>query len=179
MAVSEREKITNEGRYQALLGVSEAIVSQRDFPALFHELAERLGQVVSFDYLSLVLHDPEAGAMRLHVAEASERLAVPEIVLRAEDDPAGLVWQTQRPLITASVAELARWPLLLERVRGYDVQSYCWLPLTTARRRLGTLVFTSKQVAPTPDPTCRSFSWSRTRWPSPSPTRSPGRRSPH
>jgi formate hydrogenlyase transcriptional activator len=36
---------------------------------------------------------------------------------------------------------------LLERVERYGVQSYCWLPLTTARRRLGALVFTSKQPA--------------------------------
>ena len=55
------------------------------------------------------------------------------------------MWQTQQPLITSSVDELRRWPRLLERVQPYGVQSYCWLPLTTARRRLGTLVFTSKQ----------------------------------
>ena len=67
------------------------------------------------------------------------------IVLPVEDDPAGLVWQTQQPLITSSVTELRRWPGFLERVQPYGVQSYCWLPLTTARRRLGTLVFTSKQ----------------------------------
>ena len=30
-------------------------------------------------------------------------------------------------------------------MQPYGVQSYCWLPLTTARRRLGALVFTSKQ----------------------------------
>ena len=30
-------------------------------------------------------------------------------------------------------------------MQRYGVQSYCWLPLTTARRRLGTLVFTSNE----------------------------------
>ena len=55
------------------------------------------------------------------------------------------MWQTQQPLIISSVAELRRWPRLLERVQPYGVQSYCWLPLTTARRRLGTLVFACKQ----------------------------------
>ena len=55
------------------------------------------------------------------------------------------MWQDQQPLITSSVAELGRWPGFLERVQPYGVQSFCWLPLTTARRRLGTLVFTSKQ----------------------------------
>ena len=56
-----------------------------------------------------------------------------------------MVWQTQQPLITSDIAELSRWPRLLERVRPYGDESYCWLPLTTARRRLGALVFTSKQ----------------------------------
>jgi transcriptional regulator with GAF, ATPase, and Fis domain len=84
--------------------------------------------------------------MRLHVLETVE--PVPPgtvIVLPLEEDPAELVWQTQQPLITSRVAELTRWPRLLERVQPYGVQSYCWLPLTTARRRLGTLAFTCKQ----------------------------------
>ena len=44
-------------RYQALLGVSSAIVAHRDLGILFHDLAGRLQQVVRFDYLTLVLHD--------------------------------------------------------------------------------------------------------------------------
>jgi formate hydrogenlyase transcriptional activator len=56
-----------------------------------------------------------------------------------------LVWTAQQPLITSRADELRRWPGLLERAQPYGVQSCCWLPLTTARRRLGALVFTSKQ----------------------------------
>jgi formate hydrogenlyase transcriptional activator len=133
-------------RYRGLLAVAEAIVAHRDLPALFHELAGRLRQVVRFDFLALVLHEAATNTMRLHVLETSE--PVPGsfgIVLSVEDDPAGLVWQTQQPLITSSADELRRWPGLLERVRPYGVQSCCWLPLTTARRRLGALVFTCKQ----------------------------------
>jgi formate hydrogenlyase transcriptional activator len=135
-------------RYGALLAVSQALVAHRDLAALFHELAGRLPQVVHFHFLSLVLHEPVTDTMRLHVLETGE--PVPPgtaIILPPEDDPAGLVWQTQRPLLTSGVAELTRWPRLLERVRPFGVQSFCWLPLTTARRRLGTLVFTSKEPA--------------------------------
>jgi len=128
--------------------VSEAIVLHRDLPALFHELAGQLGQVAHFDALCVVLHDAATNTMRLHVLETGEPIAPGfEIVLRPEDDPAGLVWQTQEPLITSDVAELRRWPGFLERVEPYGVQSYCWLPLTSARRRLGTLVFVSKRPA--------------------------------
>ena len=59
-------------RYRALLAVSEAIVSHRDLPALFHELAGRLHQVVRFDYLALVLHEAATNTMRLHVLEPAE-----------------------------------------------------------------------------------------------------------
>ena len=59
-------------KYQALLAVSEAIVSHRDLSALFHELAGRLHQVVRFDYLALVLHEAASNTMRLHVLETSE-----------------------------------------------------------------------------------------------------------
>ena len=133
-------------RYRALLAVSEAIASHRDVSALFHDLAGRLHQVVRFDFLALVLHEAATNTMRLHVLETCE--PVPPgtvIVLPTEEDPAGLVWQTQQPVITSSIAELSLWPRLLERVKPYGVQSNCWLPLTTARRRLGTLVLTSKQ----------------------------------
>jgi formate hydrogenlyase transcriptional activator len=146
MADSNEQTTTTEDRYRALLGVSEAIATQRDLPALFHELAGRLVQVVPFDFLSLVLHDTATDTMRLHALEGWQLQSPwPEIVLPAEEDPAGLVWQTQQPLITSNRAELSRWPRLLERVQQYAVQSFCFLPLTTARRRLGALVFTSKQ----------------------------------
>jgi formate hydrogenlyase transcriptional activator len=147
MSDIERHCQTCAGRqYVALLAASQAIVSHRNLSALFHELAGRLGPVLHFDALSLVLHDAATDSMCLHVLEAGESVSPRlKIVLRPDDDPAGLVWQTQQPLITSNVQELSRWPQLLERVRRYEVQSYCWLPLTTARQRLGALVLTSRE----------------------------------
>lgn len=144
----ERDGQLSIGRqYAALLEISEAIVSHRSLPSLFHDLSGRLGKVVPFDYLSLVLHDADANAMRLHTVESCEPTSAETIssfVLPTRDDPAGLVWQTQQPLISSNVAELSRWPRLLELSKPHGVQSHCWLPLTTAQRRLGALVFASK-----------------------------------
>ena len=56
-----------------------------------------------------------------------------------------MVWQTQQPLITSQLDDLSRWPRLMDLVRPYAVQSMCYLPLTTSRRRLGALVFVSRQ----------------------------------
>lgn len=133
-------------QYLALLDVSEAIILHRDLPALCHDLADRLRPVAQFDYLSLVLYDAPSNTMRLHVLEPcipSE--AVAKFILSPQDDPAGLVWQSQQPLTTSHLEELQRWPQLLELVKPFGVQSYCWLPLSTAHRRLGTLVLSSKQ----------------------------------
>ena len=133
-------------RYRALLAVSEAIVAHRDLPALFHDLAARLQQVVRFDHLALVLHEAASNTMRLHVLGAFDpTLARPAISFPLDDDPAGFVWQTQQSLIIPSLEELTRWPRWRQRVLAYGVRSLCLLPLTTARRPLGTLNFSCKQ----------------------------------
>src|SRR5580658_6464822 len=131
-------------KYQALLAVSEAIVSHRELSALFHELAGRLHQVVRFDYLGLNLHEATGNTLRLHVLEPDEP-TLTGLSRSLQETPAGLVWQTQQPIIVANIAESQRWPQLVERAKSYGVQSTCQLPLTTARRRLGVLVVASKQ----------------------------------
>src|SRR5262249_20363753 len=102
MADHERDglALSADRQYRTLLAVSEAIVAYRDLPALFHELAARLHQVVRFDYLALLLHEAASNSMRLHVLETSEPTPQsPVKALPVEDDPAGWVWQTQHPLI--------------------------------------------------------------------------------
>jgi formate hydrogenlyase transcriptional activator len=132
-----------DGRHRTLLAVSEVIVSHRDLPTLFHELAGRLHPVVRFDYLGLYLHQAAENTLRLHVLEP----ALPSAALSVAvgETPAGLVWQTQQPLIISNFAEGERWPKFQERVQPHGIQSFCWLPLTTARRQLGTLNFACKQ----------------------------------
>lgn len=137
-------------QYTALLQLSEAIVAHRSLPALFHNLSELLANLVQFDFLSLVLHDSSTGSMRLHVVETGDPVppgAESAFVLSPQEDPAGMVWQTQRPLITSTAGELNRWPRFWDLVRPYGIESCCWLPLTTAQHRLGALTFTSKLAA--------------------------------
>src|SRR5438105_1831837 len=135
-------------RYRALLAVSEAIISHRDLAALFHELAGRLHPVVRFDNLALLLHEAEGNTLRLHVLERlGPTLPSAPVRLPVGEVPAGLVFESQQPFILSNLAEDKRWPRLQELARPYGVQSFCWLPLTTARRRLGTLTFSCKQPA--------------------------------
>src|SRR6266481_296270 len=93
-------------RYGTLLAVSEAIVSHRDLATLFHDLADRLHLVVRFDYLACVLHDAASNTMPLHILETTEPIPVPAPrPYSVEEDPGGIVLQTQRPLSISNVAE--------------------------------------------------------------------------
>src|SRR6266478_660478 len=147
-APSDAQTQSADQRYRALLAVSEAIISHRDLAALFHELAGRLHPVVRFDNLALLVHEAEGNALRLHVLEPSgPTMPSAPLSLPVGEVPAGLVFESQQPFILSNLAEDKRWPRLQELARPYGVQSFCWLPLTTARRRLGTLTFSCKQPA--------------------------------
>jgi formate hydrogenlyase transcriptional activator len=127
---------------EALLEVAESIAQHRDLAALFHDLAERLHAVVDFDFLTLVLHDPERNVMRLHILET--RLPTPVKTgseTPMDGHPSGWVWQSQQPFVVSDTEEDHRFPDFLERLRAVGVRSLAMVPLTTAQRRLGAMGF--------------------------------------
>jgi formate hydrogenlyase transcriptional activator len=133
--------------YRILLAVADAIGSHRDLQALFHDLTGRLQQVVHFDYLILVLHDPANNTMRRHILETSDPSPIQaSSALPVGEGPAGWVWRTQQPLIISNMAAETRWPRFRQNVKD-RINSLCDLPLTTARQRLGALAFGSKHIA--------------------------------
>jgi formate hydrogenlyase transcriptional activator len=113
---------------------------------LFHELLERLQRVVRFDHLGLVLHDAATGTMRVDQLEGTQPLVRHMTRVSGVDDgPAGVVLRTQQPLVISDDDAISQWPSFAERVRPYGMQSFCFLPLTTARRRLGAPAFGSNR----------------------------------
>ena len=131
-------------RSQALLQVAESIAQHRDLAELFHDLAARLHDVAHFDYLNLVLHDPERQIMRLHLletlAEKPTHLHV-GLELPMGSTPSGKVLETQDPFVVPDVETEMSFPALMDALRREGVHSFCVVPLTTAQRRLGTLGF--------------------------------------
>src|SRR5260221_4147360 len=108
---------------EALLEVSEAIAQQRALPALFHDLAERLHNVIEFDFLTLVLHDAKTSRMRLHILEAKEVHENPTGADYPVDaHPAGYVWESQQPFISADTSGDTRYPEFFARLREYGVR---------------------------------------------------------
>ena len=134
----------NSERYGALLQVVEAIASHADLQGLVQDLARLLPLLVPVDFVGLSLYDAQRDMMRLHVLRAN----VPADIIGGQeshpsDTPAGLVWQTQQPVILSDLAEEHRWPKLIALMREDAVQSCCLVPLTSAVRQLGALAFSS------------------------------------
>jgi formate hydrogenlyase transcriptional activator len=133
-------------RYQALLEVAQAISVHRDLHALCQDLAQRLPRVVHVNFIALTLHDPVRNTMRLHSIQAN----VPADLVGGhegpvEESPAGLVWQTQKPVLVPDLAEEHRWPKVIGQMKEDGIKSFCFVPLTTAVRRLGAIGFLSLQ----------------------------------
>ncbi len=59
------------------------------------------------------------------------------------DTPAGLVWDTQQPLVVSDLSNERRWPKMIGLMREDGVQSCCVVPLTSATQRLGAFEFSS------------------------------------
>ena len=134
-------------QFETLLEVSESIAHHRDLGALFHDLAGRLHRVVQFDYLSLVLHDPEANVMRLHILETAHPHQIQTgTELPLGETPSGLVFETQQPYFSSDITQETRFPAFVERLSTESISAVAMLPLTTAQRRIGVLGF-GRQVS--------------------------------
>ena len=129
-------------RYRALLEVADLMVQRHTLGELLHEIAVRLHRIGKFEFINFSVHDPVKNVMRLHVW-ASVTAEVPPLPeeMAVEDSVSGWVWQHQQPLIFAQLADETRFLKVVEVLRQQGVGSYCMLPLTTAKGRLGALGF--------------------------------------
>src|SRR6266566_8575151 len=132
-------------RFQALLAVAESITTFRDPEELFRGLARHLQRVVRFDGLGLVLLEPERGVTSARVLETTGAgfTTLPECPI--DGSHSGWVIETQQPLVVADTAAETRWPDAMADLRERGIVSFCSLPLTTARRRVGALGFGSRE----------------------------------
>ncbi|HEY2986454.1 MAG TPA: sigma 54-interacting transcriptional regulator [Candidatus Binatia bacterium] len=137
-------------RLQAVLEVSESIALHTDLQALFHDLAVRLPRVVSFDTIGLILHSPEHHTMRLHImetaAESRPGSEIPFVELPVDQTLGGLVWQTQRSVVVSDLDQETRAPQGVAVLKQNQIKSCSVVPLTTAYRRLGAMMFGSYKI---------------------------------
>jgi formate hydrogenlyase transcriptional activator len=144
--VAQQQLALERDRLRLLLEVSESIASHRDLDELFQDLAQRIPQIVPFDYINVVLHDASRDVMRLCFLVTSEPSTFSTgLEIPMDESPGGLVWRTQQPLTVNDLTHETRFPMLTAKLRENGVQSFCVVPLTTAHRRLGAMGFGSLQ----------------------------------
>src|ERR1700678_2442625 len=89
-------------QYATLLEVSKSIASHKNLADLFHDLSERLKDLLTFHYLSLVLYDPARDVMRMHVLETTTPSSIHEgDEYTMEESPSALVLETQKGRLVA------------------------------------------------------------------------------
>jgi formate hydrogenlyase transcriptional activator len=139
-----RDLTLGRERLRLLLEVSEAIAAHRDLKVLFNELGKRLPSVVPFEFIGLILHDPLRDVMRIHVLATDRTERIPDgLELTMEESISAWVLKNQQPVVMPRVDEETRFPKVVRMLREMTVQSCCYLPLTTAVRRLGAIGFGS------------------------------------
>ena len=136
-----------EQQYATLLEVSQAIAAHQSLTELFQDLGRRLHTVLNFNYLSLILHDPVHEVMRLHTLHFDGVMTIqPGMEFGMEDSPSAEVWRTQAPLTIADAELETRFHRATKTLHDNGLRSFCSLPLTTARRKLGTMNLGSSTV---------------------------------
>jgi formate hydrogenlyase transcriptional activator len=130
-------------RYETLTRIAELIRSHPEEKVLFQTCASELHHVVAFDGLSWL--DPAAHWVQWHFLEPY-RSVVEAPVLRGipkEETVAWWVYQNQQPVVVPFIDHETSFVSAVERLSTLGFRSLCALPLTTAHRRLGSLVFAS------------------------------------
>src|SRR5882762_6085338 len=125
-------------RYEALLRVSQTLMSNRSPEELLSVLARELREVVNFHCLGVCIYDEKAPEANVKVFdESGTPLQVPKIA--PEESLTWWVYQHQQPLIVLSSEAATRFPAEAEHIKNLGIRSICTLPLTTVHRRLGAL----------------------------------------
>jgi formate hydrogenlyase transcriptional activator len=130
-------------RYEALARIAELIRCHPEEKVLFQTCARELHQVVAFDGLSWF--DPAANRVQWHLLGPYESaLEAPAVRdLTKEESVAWWVYLNQRPVVIPFIDRETSFPLVVERLSKLGLRSLCALPLSTAHRKLGSLVFAS------------------------------------
>src|SRR5258705_4738491 len=138
------EKALTE-RYEALLRVSQTLISIRSSEELFDVLARELRSVVNFYVMGVGIYDEKTHEMETtSYGEPGLPLQAPKF--EPEETFSWWVHQHQEPLVIPSLDKETRFPAVTSMLGNRGVRSVCVLPLTTVHRRLGGLAFGSLEA---------------------------------
>jgi formate hydrogenlyase transcriptional activator len=140
-----------------LLAVAQAVAAHTELGALLRDLAAALRGHLPPGYLSFALINPDNHSAKLQFLEPVGGVAAPHPAdtpteLPSAESPTAFVWGTQEPLWLDAERPDGRFPVLRAAYLRQGVRAACFVPLTTPRRKLGAIGFSSyTPLAPAPE----------------------------
>ena len=133
-------------RYRALADVAGALTSHSDLNGLLLSLRGHLESLIDFTFLVVSLWDERTDQVTVRFFEPLDNPAAALVgsSYAAEGTYPGMAVRTGRPVYVSPIKSDGPYPS--DILSTYGVQSYCALPLTTARGTLGSLNFGSLEA---------------------------------
>jgi formate hydrogenlyase transcriptional activator len=131
-------------RYESLIRLAASIRAQHDTKALFRALVNELRPVIPFD--AIAQFDESSRKVNWHLCDSCPQKAPHPSEIQLEGTLPWWVAQNQQAAVIADVWRETRFSSTVEQLRENGLQSACALPLSTAHRRLGSLVIASRKL---------------------------------
>ena len=133
-----------EARYQSLIRLADSIRAQHETKALFRVLVDELRPVIPFD--GIAQFDESSKKVNWHLCESCPQHAPAPSDMQIEETLPWWVSENQQAAVIANAWQETRFSYTVEQLRKIGLQSACALPLSTAHRRLGSLVIASRKL---------------------------------
>ncbi len=143
----ELQLAQDRDRLRALLDVNNAIAGCLETRELFDAISAAMRSTFGLDYASILLHEPELGALRMHLLNfpGGGSLIREAAVVPLEGSLAGHVFRSREPRIFSLDEARAISAATGEVFEREGIQSLCAVPLISRRAALGTLNVGSRQ----------------------------------
>src|SRR5277367_2861424 len=131
-------------RYEYLIRLADSIRAQHATEELFRVLVDELSAVIPFD--GIAQFDESSQMTNFHICDSLQRFVPRSPDVPVEETIAWWVSVNQQAAVIADVRRETPFPYSVEQLKENGLQSACGLPLSTAHRRLGSLVLASKRL---------------------------------
>jgi formate hydrogenlyase transcriptional activator len=128
-------------RYEALTRISNSIRARKQPQDLFQVLVQELRKVILFD--AIAQFDESANKVHWNLGPACQQHGgcLPEA--ETGETLPRFVYRTQETVLLGTLDAETRFPEFTQKMREYGLRSLCAFPLTTAHRRVGSLLIGS------------------------------------
>jgi formate hydrogenlyase transcriptional activator len=128
-------------RYESLIRIAASVRAQKEPHQLFEILVEELGQVLRFD--AIAQFDERSNKVAWHMCPGCRKADSIPSEIDTDSTMAAWVFRNQEIIVLPSLNGEARFPASTGLMRQAGLQTVCGFPLTTAHRRLGSLIIAS------------------------------------